>query len=101
MGQPQHIANAAATALTAVFDITGDLMYAGIQLDTVRGQDHNAVGRNFDAMLLDQMITDFDKRLLYLTARDIKNSALNSGEGELDIHSLPGPEVKDLHDGHT
>lgn len=72
MGQPQHIANAAATALTAVFDITGDLMYAGIQLDTVRGQDHNAVGRNFDAMLLDQMITDFDKRLLYLTARDIK-----------------------------
>ena len=52
MGQPQHIANAAATALTAVFDITGDLMYAGIQLDTVRGQDHNAVGRNFDAMLL-------------------------------------------------
>ena len=75
MSQPQHIANAAATALTAVFDITGDLMYAGIQLDTVRGQDHNAVGRNFDAMLLDQMITDFDKRLLYLTARDIKNSA--------------------------
>lgn len=75
VGQPQHIADAAAAALVAVFDVAGYFMHAGIQLDAVRSQDHDPIGRHLDPVLLYQMVAYFDEGLLYFTARDIKYPA--------------------------
>ena len=51
MGQRQHGADAAATALAAVFYIAGNLMHAGIALDAVGRQDHDAISRHLHLVL--------------------------------------------------
>ena len=51
MGQGQHGAHAAATALAAVFHIAGDFMDTGIPLDAVGRQNQNSIGGHLHLVL--------------------------------------------------
>ena len=65
LGQGQQLAHPTAAALVAVADVPGHLIGAGIQLDAVRCQDQQPVGRDPDMLVPDQMVADFNKGLLH------------------------------------
>ena len=72
MRQSQHRAYTAAAALLTIFYVTGNFMHAGIQLDTMRRQNHNTVGRNLHLMLQHQLVADLDEGLLNFISWNIK-----------------------------
>ena len=89
MTQSQQATHTATATLLTVFDITGDLPGTGIQLQAMRRQNQQPVGRDLYMMLFHQGIIDRHKTLLHFFSGNVEDTAQPHGKGEQKIDSLP------------